>query len=79
MSRKAMVSYGGGLAASVVIAVLLRRWGLEELGWALGWLAMLLIGFVFTRDVAGKHLSFARWAVFSTLGTAVAVVLLRHL
>lgn len=79
MSRRALVSYGGGVAASIIVAVLLRRWGLEEAGLALGWLTMLLIGYPFTRDLVGGRLSFARWAVCCTFGTAVAVVISRHL
>jgi hypothetical protein len=76
---KETASYVGGVVVFVAAAVLLRGRVPEEVALGLGWLAMLLVGYPFTRYVAGNNLNFGRWVVFVTFGAAVGVALLRYL
>jgi hypothetical protein len=76
MREKETISYVTAIAAAILVTVMLR--GLVPPGMALGlgWLAMLLVGYPFTRFVTGnRRLGFARWAVASLIGAAVSVVL----
>ena len=79
MNTREIVSYLGGVLAFIIVAMVLRRWTSQEVALGLGWLAMLLIGYPFTRYVSGNRLTFARWAVFTTLGAAAGVTVLRYL
>lgn len=67
MTAKEIVSYVGGIAMFVLVASLLRGRLPEEYALGLGWLAMFLVGFPFTRYLSANKLTFTRWAVFSTL------------
>lgn len=79
MNMKEIASYVGGIVVFMVAAVLLRGRIPEEAALGLGWLAMLLVGYPFTRYIAGNRLNFGRWVVCVTFGAAVGVVLLRYL
>jgi len=63
MTAKEIVSYVGGIATFVLVASLVRRRLPEEFAFGIGWLAMLLVGFPFTRYLSGKQLTFSRRAV----------------
>lgn len=76
MGAKEIVSYAGGIATFVLVGLLLRRRLPEEFAFAIGALAMLLVGFPFTRYLSAKQLTFKKWALFSTLGALAGVVVL---
>ena len=76
MTAKEIASYIGGIATFVLVISLLRRRVSDELAVGIGGLAMLLVGFPFTRYVSAKKLTFSRWAVFSTLGALAGMVVL---
>ena len=76
MTAKEIASYVGGVATFVLVARLLRGRVIDEFALGIGWLAMLLVGFPFTRYLSAKQLTFRKWAVFSTLGALAGVVVL---
>jgi len=76
MRAKEILSYIGGIATFVLVASLLRRRLPEEVAFGIGWLAMFLVGYPFTRYLSANNLTFTRWAVFSTLGAFAGVVVL---
>lgn len=76
MTAKEIVSYAGGIVTFVLVASLLRGRVSDEFALGAGWLAMLLVGFPFTRYLSGKQLTFRKWALFSTLGALAGVVVL---
>jgi hypothetical protein len=79
MNMKVIASYVGGIVVFVAAAMLLRGRVPEEVALGLGWFAMLLVGYPFTRYISGNHLNFGRWVVFVTFGVAVGITLLRYL
>jgi hypothetical protein len=68
VTAKEILSYIGGMATFVAVALLLRSSLSTELAFGIGWLGMLLVGFPFTRYLSAKQLTFKKWALFSTLG-----------
>jgi len=81
MTPKEIFSYGGGIATFVLVSWLLRAWVPIEFALCIGALAMLLVGFPFTRYLSKRQLSFRRWVVFSTCGAlagAAVLFLIRH-
>jgi hypothetical protein len=78
MLSKEILSYVGGVAAFVVVSSLLRKRITEEFAFGIGALAMLLVGFPFTRFLSaksGKRLTFGKWVLFSTLGAIGSIVI----
>ena len=76
MGTKEIVSYVGGIAIFLMIGLLLRGRLPEEVAFAMGALAMLIVGFPFTRYLSGKQLTFRKWAMFSALGALAGVLVL---
>lgn len=76
MTLKEVVSYVAGIATLVVVAWLLRTRVADEFALGVGWLAMLLVGFPFTRYLSANKLTFTRWAAFSTLGAFAGIIVL---
>jgi hypothetical protein len=74
MTAKAIASYVGGIATFVLVSWLLRGRVADELALGIGWLAMLLVGFPFTRYLTDKRLTFTRWLVFTTLAAFAGTV-----
>lgn len=78
MSVKEIASYIGGVIAFVVIAMLFRGRLPIEMVLGLGWLAMLFVGYPFTRYISGKRLTFSKWAAFSTLGAIAGMIVFHY-
>jgi NhaP-type Na+/H+ or K+/H+ antiporter len=76
MTGKEILSYAGGVAIFVLVGSLLRPRVPEELAFGIGALAMLLVGFPFTRYISDKQLTFRKWALFSTLGAIAGIVVM---
>lgn len=74
MTAKEIVSYAGGVATFILVAWLLRGRVPDEWALGIGMLAMLLVGFPFTRYLSGKQLTFRKWVLFSTLGAFASVL-----
>ena len=74
MSAMAILSYVAGITAFVLVSWLLRGRVADELALGIGWLAMLLVGFPFTRYLTVKGLTFTRWMVFTTLAAFAGTV-----
>jgi hypothetical protein len=79
MNMKEIASYVGGIVVFMVAATLLRGRVPQEVALGLGWFAMFLVGYPFTRYISGNKLNFGRWIVFVTFGVAVGMTLLRYL
>jgi hypothetical protein len=74
MTPKAIASYVGGIATFVLVAWLLRGRVTDALAFGIAGLAMLLVGFPFTRHLSGKQITFTRWILFSVLGALAGIV-----
>ena len=74
MNAKAIASYVGGVASFVLVTWLLRGRVGDELAFAAGGLAMLLVGFTFTRYISPKPRPFKEWALFSVLGAIAGMI-----
>ena len=74
MIAKAVISYMGGIATFVLVAGLLRGRLGDAAALGIGGLAMLLVGFPFTRYMSQKPVTFRKWALFSALGAVAGAI-----
>jgi uncharacterized membrane protein YfcA len=76
MKSKHLLSFVGGIASFVVVALALRKLLPEEYALGMGWLVMLIVGIPFTRSFSRHHHTFMKWVVLCTAAALAGALVL---